>query len=146
MGIVLLSTQLILIGLLIWPWSAPVVNWLALIPFFAALVLAIWTLRFNRPGNFNLRPEVKPGAQLVLTGPYAFIRHPMYTSIFLFGIAALLVYPLWSKLACWLLLAVVLHAKAKMEEAALMARFPGYGDYAARVGRFLPRIGSIRTI
>jgi protein-S-isoprenylcysteine O-methyltransferase Ste14 len=50
------------------------------------------------------------------------------------------VYPTWTKLVCWLLLALVLRAKATREEQALQARFPEYRDYSARVGRFLPKM------
>lgn len=139
-GVLLLTAQLVLIALLAWPWSAPARNWIAIIPIAAALVLGIWTLCFNRPGNFNFRPEVKSNARLIVTGPYAWIRHPMYTGIFLFGIGALLVYPTWFKLVCWLLLALVLRAKATREEQALRARFPEYREYSARVGRFLPKM------
>ena len=46
----------------------------------AALALGVWVLSHNRPGNFRVRPQPKPGARLVLGGPYRFMRHPMYTS------------------------------------------------------------------
>jgi protein-S-isoprenylcysteine O-methyltransferase Ste14 len=139
-GVLLLTAQLLLIALLAWPCGVPVKNWIAFIPIAAALALGIWTLCFNRPGNFNFRPEVKRNARLIVTGPYAWIRHPMYTGIFLFGVGALLVYPTWTKLVCWLLLALVLRAKATREEQALQARFPEYRDYSARIGRFLPKM------
>lgn len=45
----------------------------------ASIALAIWTLVHNQPGNFNIRPTPKTWGTLVTTGPYRWIRHPMYT-------------------------------------------------------------------
>lgn len=36
----------------------------------ASLALAAWTLRHNRPGNFNIRPIPKVSGNLVTSGPY----------------------------------------------------------------------------
>ena len=55
-----------------------------------AVVLGVWTLGYNRWGNFNIRPELRPGARLVTGGPYRRIRHPMYASVLL-GVGALVV-------------------------------------------------------
>src|SRR5659263_263910 len=52
-----------------------------------SVVLAAWTLVYNRPGNFNIRPTPKVHGVLVTTGPYRWIRHPMYTSVLLGGAA-----------------------------------------------------------
>ena len=49
----------------------------------ASVTLAAWTLIHNRPGNFNIRPAPKPQGVLVTSGPYRWIRHPMYTSVVL---------------------------------------------------------------
>ena len=42
-----------------------------------AVTLAIWTLTVNRPGNFRIVPDPKTGGQLITSGPYHWIRHPM---------------------------------------------------------------------
>src|ERR1035437_4815820 len=49
----------------------------------ASLALAAWTLRHNRPGNFNIRPTPMVWGVLVTSGPYRWIRHPMYSSLLL---------------------------------------------------------------
>lgn len=45
----------------------------------ASVALATWTMAHNRLGNFNIRPAPKAHGLLVTTGPYRWIRHPMYT-------------------------------------------------------------------
>ncbi|MBC7379657.1 MAG: hypothetical protein H7346_19775 [Burkholderiaceae bacterium] len=54
----------------------------------ASIALAIWTISYNKPGNFNICPLPKTHGVLVTTGPYKCICHPMYTSVFL-GASAL---------------------------------------------------------
>ena len=97
-------------------------------------------MHFNRIGNFNIRPEPKQRSKLITSGPYRFVRHPMYTSVLLvmvpFGF--LTGEPL--RALYWLLLLAVLWKKASVEEAMLRQRFDKYGRYMQSTGRFLPRL------
>jgi len=103
-----------------------------------AVVLGVWTLGYNRWGNFNIRPELKPGARLVTGGPYRRIRHPMYASVLL-GVGALVVADSrpW-RIALLAALLVVLLLKAAREEEYLRAAFPEYAAYASRTWRLVP--------
>jgi protein-S-isoprenylcysteine O-methyltransferase Ste14 len=103
-----------------------------------AVVLGVWTLGYNRWGNFNIRPELRPGARLVTGGPYRRIRHPMYTSVLL-GVGALVVAdPRPWRIALLVALLVVLLLKAAREEEYLRAAFPEYAAYASRTWRLVP--------
>jgi protein-S-isoprenylcysteine O-methyltransferase Ste14 len=139
-GRMLVAAQFALIAWLIWPltpqrWSLPA---LALIA--CAAGLGLWTLVHNRPGNFNIRPEPKASGHLVTSGPYRYMRNPMYSALLLFAAAEVLAYgDLW-KIACWLALALVLLAKATLEERGLRERYAGYTEYAKRVRRFIPGV------
>ena len=65
------AAQFVLIAaMLLWPadWRW---NGLAIAFGLAALALGLWVFVFNRPGNFNIRPEPRSGAQLITSGPYA---------------------------------------------------------------------------
>ncbi|MEO8119805.1 MAG: methyltransferase [Rhodoferax sp.] len=118
--------------------------WRALVPVGALLMLAVsvalaaWTLRHNRLGNFNIRPTPKNWGVLVTSGPYQWIRHPMYTSVLL-GAGALA----WTANAAagwlaWSALALVLLVKSILEERWMREQHAGYAAYALHSKRFLP--------
>jgi protein-S-isoprenylcysteine O-methyltransferase Ste14 len=102
-------------------------------------VIGVWSLAANRPGNFNVRPEPKAGGRLVTTGPYRFVRHPMYLAVLFFGGGMATAYGEYWRWGVFVVLALVLDRKAAREEHALRETFAAYDDYAARTGRFLPR-------
>ena len=49
--------------------------------------VGVWALSANQPGNFNIHPTPHQNGRLIDHGPYRWIRHPMYTSVLLFGAA-----------------------------------------------------------
>lgn len=119
-------------------WQAGTVPPAAVLPGAAALVLGVWALRANRPGNFHVRPTPHPRGQLVRSGPYRRIRHPMYTAVLLGGVACA---GCTSGIAGWILLtalAVVLLAKSSLEERWMALQHPEYRDYCRTTARFVP--------
>jgi protein-S-isoprenylcysteine O-methyltransferase Ste14 len=139
-GRLLVAAQFALIAWLIWPFSAQTWSPPALALLAGAVMLGVWTLAYNRPGNFNIRPEPKASGRLVTGGPYRYLRNPMYSAVLLFAAAEVVAYrDLW-KIACWVALALVLLAKAMLEERGLRALFPDYAAYAKRVRRFIPGV------
>jgi protein-S-isoprenylcysteine O-methyltransferase Ste14 len=76
----------------------------------------------------------------VTTGPYAYayVRHPMYSSVILIGAGVPLLLGSWCLLAVPLFMLVV-GVRATMEERMLKAELDGYEDYSERVRyRFVP--------
>ena len=138
-GRLLVTAQFMLIMLLIWPWTAPVFIGPAIFMALPALVFAVWILKHNPIGNFNIRPELKSGARLIIDGPYARVRHPMYVAVLWLGLCAVLLYASAVTLLLWGLLFWVLDRKAALEETCLRAHFADYAAYTERIGRFLPR-------
>ncbi len=106
----------------------------------ASGAVGIAALAVNRPGNFNVRPELKSGARLVTRGIYGHVRHPMYLAVLLAMAAALAADPRAWRIALWIALAAVLLAKLAREERYLRAAFPEYADYAAHTWRLIPGI------
>ena len=112
----------------------------AWLPLLAGGALGIAALAVNRPGNFNVRPVPKPGATLVMSGPYRYIRHPMYAALLLAALAAVVNMPGGVTIGLWIVLAAVLGAKAVAEEGALAAADPAYRAYMSRTARFIPGV------
>ena len=102
------------------------------------LALAAWALWAYPPGSFNIRPTPRADGHVVRRGPYRWIRHPMYSSIALCGLAcACATQQPW----VWLALAamgLVLLTKALLEERWMTEQHPDYADYQARTKRFVP--------
>jgi protein-S-isoprenylcysteine O-methyltransferase Ste14 len=139
-GRLLVAAQFALLAWLIWPLTPQLWSLTALVIVGGAAGLGLWTLVHNRPGNFNIRPEPKASGRLVTSGPYRYVRNPMYSAVLLFAAAEVVAYADPWKILCLLALALVLLAKAMLKELGLRARFPGYGAYAKRVRRFIPGV------
>lgn len=120
--------------------ATPLANAAAFALVVAATVVGVAALAANRPGNFNVRPELKASGQLVTDGIYAHIRHPMYTAVLLAMLAAIAADPRLWRVLVWLALLGVLLAKAAREEGYLRARFPQYAAYCERTRRLFPGI------
>jgi protein-S-isoprenylcysteine O-methyltransferase Ste14 len=138
----LVILQFALIALLIATTRAlatPLTNALAFALVLGGTFVGVAALAANRPGNFNIRPELKDSARLVTDGIYAHVRHPMYLAVLLVMAAAIAADPRPWRVGAWLLLLAVLVLKLRREEAYLLARFPDYADYMRRSARLLPR-------
>lgn len=139
----LVAAQFALIGALLltsWPPAATTLLPPAFVLLLAAGVVGTAALAANRPGNFNIRPELKPGGQLVTSGIYRWIRHPMYSAVLLAMLGTVLADPRPWRAAAWLALLGVLIAKLQREEHYLSQRHAGYAAYRERTWRLVPRI------
>jgi len=81
--------------------------------------------------GFTPFPKPAEGGALVEEGPYAFVRHPVYSGGLLVAAGLSLALSPWS-LVVTAALAVVWALKASVEERFLTARYPGYADYCSR--------------
>ena len=104
------------------------------------MTIGLWAMTTIGLRRVSVMPELRDDAQLTTTGPYRFIRHPMYTALWLacFGLA-LSPFATW-KLIVLILLAMVLATKAAREEQLLHNRFPSYQSYRNMTKRFVPLI------
>ena len=105
------------------------------------LGLLVWTIRlFMRIGNGTLAPW-DPTRKLVVSGPYAYVRNPMLSGVFLILLAEALAVQSWV-IALWFVLFVAINAVyfPLSEEPGLRRRFGAeYEEYCRNVPRFLPR-------
>jgi protein-S-isoprenylcysteine O-methyltransferase Ste14 len=136
----LVALQFSAIAVMFYPFETESNNvwWLSLSV--AGVLLGIYTLLHNRFGNFGIYPEPIQNAQLITSGPYRWIRHPMYSALllFMFGIG---IYNnhVWGYLALGVLVAVLL-GKIHKEEQYLMTQFPGYSEYCEHSKRLVPYV------
>jgi protein-S-isoprenylcysteine O-methyltransferase Ste14 len=88
----------------------------------------------------NLTPFPQPSSttQLVQSGIYGLVRHPLYTAVICGSIGWALVWQSGPALVLASALALFFDAKARREEQWLRQRFPDYTAYEQRVRRFLP--------
>jgi protein-S-isoprenylcysteine O-methyltransferase Ste14 len=104
---------------------------------FAILVLSTLFITWVMHENSFAAPVVKVqherGHHVVSTGPYAWVRHPMYTGGILFCVGIPLLLGSWWGLVMSPIFAVLFGVRAGIEERELTTGLPGYGDYAARV-------------
>jgi protein-S-isoprenylcysteine O-methyltransferase Ste14 len=88
-----------------------------------------------------VKVQKERGHKVVSTGPYAFVRHPMYGGIIPLFIGTPLLLGSWWGLLFSVVLLLLLAIRAVLEERTLMAELDGYADYARRVRyRLVPRL------
>ncbi len=83
-------------------------------------------------------PHPRDGAELVETGSYGLVRHPIYGGIVIAAAGYALVTASVLALAGAAVLLVFFRLKSGREEAWLRDRYPGYEAYAARTKRMIP--------
>lgn len=139
-SIVFVAVQFICLGIiaLTGPLIASQPLWLVVE--LAGAALAVWTLWTWRLGRFNVLPDVLAGARLVTSGPYRFIRHPMYAALLLGTLGLVGNAPSPLRIATWIVLLVDFVLKLSYEEKLLVARFPEYPAYQAASKRLIPRV------
>lgn len=104
------------------------------------LILHTWS-RLHLQHFYAERVESQPGHNVVNTGPYAYVRHPVFTSFFMLIIGLFLIDPALSTLLMVIYTFWDFSRAAKQEEKLLAHDVPGYADYMAQTPPFFPRFG-----
>ena len=106
---------------------------------FAAAILFVWARLTLGRRSFHAPAAPTPGG-IVMSGPYRFVRHPIYAAILLFALSGAAAN--WSRpggiAAAVLIIGVAI--RVVCEEWLLAARHPEYRQYAQRTTKLVPFI------
>jgi len=84
--------------------------------------------------------HVKKNRELTATGPYAYVRNPLYLGSIIIAVGfAIAARDIWIAVAIMALFTFIYVPVIRSEEAFLRGQFPGFDEYARRVPRFVPR-------
>ena len=93
----------------------------------------MWVFRANSFAAPVVKVQAARHHRVVSSGPYAFVRHPMYSGIILFFAGVPLLLGSWWGLAITPVFRLLFAFRARIEERALVEGLSGYADYAGRV-------------
>ncbi|HEU4327524.1 MAG TPA: isoprenylcysteine carboxylmethyltransferase family protein [Roseiflexaceae bacterium] len=115
-------------------------RWLGLALGLLAVPLS-WWVQVSLGANFDTTLHVREGHTLVTHGPYRWVRHPMYSVLYLFELALLLLSANWLIGGVPLVvLTLIVVTRLDHEEATMIETFgEAYRAYMRRTGRLLPR-------
>ncbi len=101
--------------------------------------LAIWA-RYHLAEYWSARVTIKEGHQLIRTGPYARLRHPIYSGLVLAAIGSALVIDQWRCVLGLCLIVTGFCIKARKEEAMLTRQFgDAFREHQKQAGFLIPR-------
>ena len=101
--------------------------------FMCSWVLFFLTFRENSYLSPAVRVQTDRGQSVVSTGPYHYVRHPMYAAFIAFMLGTNLLLGSWYGLLPGLALVVGVAGRAILEERTLRAELHGYDAYMAQV-------------
>jgi protein-S-isoprenylcysteine O-methyltransferase Ste14 len=115
-----------------------IVYWLGLLIVIAGIAFAVWA-RVYLGRNWSGTVTVKEDHELICSGPYAIVRHPIYTGLLIAILGTAVVFGEWRGLIALCFLTVAYLFKLRREERFMAESFPDvYPGYRARVPALIP--------
>ncbi len=107
----------------------------------AAAAFAIWARRTIGKNWSGAVITIKQDHELVETGPYALVRHPIYTGFFFASLGMAITLGFLTSFIGTAVVLVAFLIRMRTEEALMTAQFPDkYPDYKKRTKAFIPYI------
>jgi protein-S-isoprenylcysteine O-methyltransferase Ste14 len=118
----------------------PEVRWAGVAIMVAGLGIAVWA-RVHLGSNWSGVVTLKEGHELIRTGPYRNIRHPIYTGILGGFLGSAIVNGQIRGLVALVVIWASFYIKARREEAFLTQEFgPKFDEHMQHTGMFLPKL------
>src|SRR5215831_17407682 len=120
--------------------AGPFGEWLGVLLTAAGIGVAFWA-RWHLGTNWSGTVTLKEGHELIRTGPYRSIRHPIYTGILLALLGTAISFGEVRALLAVAIAWLSFYIKARREESFLIREFgSGFAEHKQRTGMFLPRL------
>ena len=104
----------------------------------AGLIFSVWARR-HLGSNWSREVTVKQGHELIRTGPYAIVRHPIYTGLLIAFFGCAIARGEWGGLVAVVLVFIALWLKLSLEEKWMREQFgQAYDLYSRQVAALLP--------
>ena len=113
-------------------------HWPQVLLMLFSLFVGFWAIFSMNRKTLTVLPDARPNATLTTSGPYKFIRHPMYTAVLLLLTALLVNEFSIVRMLVLLVVAVVLILKINIEEKILLAKYPEYAVYMKTTRKIIP--------
>jgi len=121
----------------LFPW-APWEFWMAALVAAAGMLFSVWA-RVHLGGNWSAIVTIKHAHELIANGPYAIVRHPIYTGLLVAFIGSAMARGEWRGVLAVLVAWWALRRKLRLEERWMAERFgQQYETYCRRVPALVP--------
>lgn len=117
----------------------PAVRDLGIVLLWGGVAFAIWA-RYHIGEYWSARVAIKEDHRVIDSGPYAHVRHPIYSGVLLGLIGTALAVGNWRAVIVFVVISIVLFLKARAEEKLLTEQLgDSYVEYKKRTGMLIPR-------
>jgi protein-S-isoprenylcysteine O-methyltransferase Ste14 len=116
-----------------WTHVPLVVKTLGFLGFIPAYLLIFWTMMENRYLSEVVRIQEERGHEVCTTGPYRYVRHPMYVGVIIFFLCLPLALGSFWALPLSVLIILGFLIRTSLEDKTLQNELPGYQEYAEKV-------------
>ncbi len=149
-ALVVIMFTFILLWLILMPLDAVRFHWsrmpvglkaLGALVLVISLYISFLTMRGNPYSSTVVRVQKERSQTVISTGPYRYVRHPMYAGACLFCLGTALLLGSWYGVLCVPFFIALFAIRAVLEERLLREELEGYEAYMARVKyRLFPRV------
>lgn len=136
--VIYLQKNVNFLAIILWP-KTEIVYFIADSVTFLGLLVMLWS-RMTLGKNWSANIVIKENHELITSGPYAFVRHPIYSGLILMILGIVLYFDTLVLTIFFVIFFWGAYYKALKEEQILIGHFPKYLEYKNKVKTLIPFI------